>query len=222
MIRRRLWISLLGIVIVAALLLGINLLARNEPVLGLDLQGGISVVLAPDEEASSGDLTFIRDLIRDELESRGIAEPDVRVEGENIVVDLPGVKDQRQALDAVDVAGIVTLRPVMSPCSPPVDDAATESTESTESTEPASTDVSDTTASGTDAADTATTSGTEAAGFRRPAAPDTTEPDTSAPDTSESDGTEPEEGEWSRTLARENGMDRTSGFANYFDQLGKF
>ena len=65
MIRRRLWISLVGIVIVAALLLGINLIARNEPVLGLDLQGGISVVLAPDEEASAGDLTFIRDLIRD-------------------------------------------------------------------------------------------------------------------------------------------------------------
>ena len=196
MIRRRLWISLLGIVIVAALLLGINLIARNEPVLGLDLQGGVSVVLATDEEASASDLTFIRDLIRDELESRGIAEPDVRVEGENIVVDLPGVKDQRQALDAVDVAGIVTLRPVMSQCAPPLDESATESTV------PTSTDVSATTTAEADDSGTATTSAdgtaavetsngdtTEAAGFRRPASADTTEPDTSEP----SEASEPSE-----------------------------
>ena len=85
---------------------------RNTPALGLDLQGGVSVVLAPEAGASGDDLIVIRDLIRNELENRGIAEPDVRVEGSNIVVDLPGVKDQREALDAVDVAGIVTLRPV--------------------------------------------------------------------------------------------------------------
>ena len=66
----------------------------------------------PESGATGDDLLVIRDLIRDELENRGIGEPDVRVEGSNIVVDLPGVKDQRDALDAVDVAGIVTLRPV--------------------------------------------------------------------------------------------------------------
>ena len=80
--RRRLWISLVGIVTVAVLLFAVNLAARNEPVLGLDLQGGISVVLAPDGGASHDDLLVIRDLIRDEFENRGIAEPDVRVEGD--------------------------------------------------------------------------------------------------------------------------------------------
>jgi preprotein translocase subunit SecD len=203
MIRRRLWISLLGIVIVAVLLLGINLIARNEPVLGLDLQGGVSVVLATDEDASASDLTFIRDLIRDELESRGIAEPDVRVEGENIVVDLPGVKDQRQALDAVDVAGIVSLRPVVSPCTAPVDPNAVDSSV------PESTDVSGTNPGTTDEAGAETTSGdttdatdvsgttaaatTDAAGFRRPADTDTTIPDTTAPDTTTAGSTEPPE-----------------------------
>ena len=96
------------------MLLAVNLVAGNEPVLGLDLQGGISVVLSTEEGATADDLDGIRDLIRDELEGRGIAEPDVRVEGENIIVDLPGVRDQREALDAVDVAGIVQLRPLMS------------------------------------------------------------------------------------------------------------
>ena len=85
----------------------------NTPVLGLDLRGGVSVILASTEGAGDEDLIVIRDLIRDELEQRGIAEPDVRVEGSNVIVDLPGVKDQQDALDAVDIAGIVSLRPVL-------------------------------------------------------------------------------------------------------------
>jgi preprotein translocase subunit SecD len=127
MIRRRLWISLLGITLTAVILLVVNLAAGNEPALGLDLRGGVSVVLAPTEDATGDDLLTIRDLIRDELEDRGIGEPDVRVEGERIVVDLPGVKDQRDALDAVDVAGIVTLRPVLQSCAEPVEETVTSS-----------------------------------------------------------------------------------------------
>jgi preprotein translocase subunit SecD len=109
---RRLWISVGAIIGVAVALLALNLGFGNTPALGLDLQGGLSVILAPTSGASGDDLLVIRDLIRDELERRGIAEPDVRVEGQNIIVDLPGVRDQSDALDAVDVAGIVTLRPV--------------------------------------------------------------------------------------------------------------
>ena len=111
--RSRLWASLLGIVIAAASLLVLNLALGNTPVLGLDLRGGVSVILASTEGAGDEDLIVIRDLIRDELEQRGIAEPDVRVEGSNVIVDLPGVKDQQDALDAVDIAGIVSLRPVI-------------------------------------------------------------------------------------------------------------
>ena len=90
---------------------------QHAPILGLDLQGGVSVILAPVEAATSDDLIVIRDLIRSELENQGIAEPDVRVQGQAIVVDLPGVKDQQEALDAVDVSGVVELRPVVEPAS---------------------------------------------------------------------------------------------------------
>lgn len=114
MTSKRLWLSLVAFVVVVVGVLGANLFSGNVPILGLDLQGGVSVILQPTDEASSDDLIVVRELIRDELESLGIAEPDVRVEGANIVVDLPGVKDQAQALDAVDVAGIVTLRPVIA------------------------------------------------------------------------------------------------------------
>lgn len=111
--KRRLWLSLIATtLIVIAAFVG-NLAASNTPKLGLDLQGGASVILEPAEDASGEDLTIVRDLIRDELERTGIAEPNVRVQGETIVVELPGVRDQQEALDAVDVSGIVELRPVV-------------------------------------------------------------------------------------------------------------
>jgi preprotein translocase subunit SecD len=142
----------------------------NTPILGLDLQGGVSVILAPVEPATEDDLLVIRDLIRDELEQRGIAEPDVRVQGQTIVVDLPGVRDQNDALDAVDVSGVVELRPVVNFADCPAP----------ETTAPAvAPDASDPASSTTTPA---ATGSTEPAGFRRPAAPtDPTVPDPGVP-----------------------------------------
>lgn len=118
--KRRLWSSLIGVVLIVVVALGFNIATDNTPILGLDLQGGVSVILAPTEDATEDELTVIRDLIRAELERQGIAEPDVRVQGDTIVVDLPGVRDQQEALDAVDVSGVVELRPVLDPgsCQP--------------------------------------------------------------------------------------------------------
>jgi preprotein translocase subunit SecD len=165
--RTALWASLLGSIAVAVGLLAINLGFGTTPVLGLDLRGGVSVILAPTSDASEDDLLVIRDLIRDELEQRGIAEPDVRVEGANIVVDLPGVRDQQDALDAVDVAGIVTLRPVYQ-CG-----LTTGEGEPTDTTAPAaptdSTTPSESTPSSTPETTPETTDGGPS-GFRRPVA----------------------------------------------------
>ena len=111
--KRRLWLSLLATCITIVAVFAANLATGTTPLLGLDLQGGASVILEPAEEASGEDLTVVRDLIRDELERSGIAEPNVRVQGDTIVVELPGVKDQQAALEAVDVSGIVELRPVI-------------------------------------------------------------------------------------------------------------
>lgn len=108
-----LWASLLGFVGLVVGLLGFNLSLGNTPVLGLDLKGGLSVIYATTEPADTEQLVIVRDLMRGQLESFGIAEPDVRVEGENIIVDLPGVNDQEAAFEALQVSGIVTLRPVI-------------------------------------------------------------------------------------------------------------
>ncbi len=121
---RRLWTSLIGVVLIVVVTLVFNVATDNTPILGLDLQGGVSVILSPTEPATPEELTVIRDQIRSELERQGIAEPDVRVQGTTIVVDLPGVRDQQEALSAVDVSGVVELRPVLNPGScQPVDAA---------------------------------------------------------------------------------------------------
>jgi preprotein translocase subunit SecD len=176
---RRLWVSVAAIISVAVVLLGLNLGLGNSPALGLDLQGGLSVILAPTKGATGDDLLVIRDLIRDELERRGIAEPDVRVEGSNIIVDLPGVRDQQAALDAVDVAGIVTLRPVYQCVAGPEPGASSTTT-------PGSTPTGSTTPGSTPGSGPATTTGGSTAGTAPTATvppPASTTPPTSTPAT---------------------------------------
>ena len=125
---KRLWASMLIFVGIVGALLVVNIARNEHPALGLDLEGGVSVILAPDTEDASGeDLSFVRDLVRDQLESTGIAEPDVRVEGTNVIVDLPGVRDQAEALEAVSVSGIVSLRPVLTCGGGTPDEAAGQS-----------------------------------------------------------------------------------------------
>jgi len=172
--RRRLWVSLIGVVLIVLATLGFNIATDNTPILGLDLQGGVSVILAPVEPATREDLIVIRDLIRDELENRGIAEPDVRVQGQTIVVDLPGVRDQDEALDAVDVSGVVELRPVLNFSDCPSPDTTTPPV-----------GLGDTPSDTTDAA--LPEPETTVAGIRRPAAP----PDSLPPDSLPTDTAPP-------------------------------
>ena len=113
MSRSKQWWTLGVFTFIAVALLVINIGVGNTPVLGLDLKGGLSVIYQTTEPASEDQLLVVRDLMREQLEDFGIAEPDVRVEGENIVVDLPGVSDQEAAFDALQVSGIVSLRPVI-------------------------------------------------------------------------------------------------------------
>ncbi len=119
---------MIGVVLIVIATIGYSVASGNTPILGLDLQGGVSVILAPVEPADESDLIVIRDLIRDELERQGIAEPDVRVQGQTIVVDLPGVRDQSEALSAVDVSGVVELRPVLNFADCPVPEGTTQTT----------------------------------------------------------------------------------------------
>ncbi|MFM7684717.1 MAG: hypothetical protein ACKPDI_02185, partial [Actinomycetota bacterium] len=116
--RRKLLISLVGIMAVAYGGLIATLATGTKPALGLDLQGGVSVtqraVSGTDCTASSMKLAVEK--IRERVDSLGVAEPEILCQGDTIVVNLPGVQNQQQAVDLVQVTGAVYLRPVLSQC----------------------------------------------------------------------------------------------------------
>ena len=66
---------------------------KNEPLtpkLGLDLQGGASVILTPKTTPKSGQLQTAVDILNRRVNGAGVAEAEVVTQGNNIVVSLPG------------------------------------------------------------------------------------------------------------------------------------
>ena len=110
---RRLVVSLVAIVLLAGGTFTANLVAGNQPSLGLDLQGGASVTMTPVGEVDQAALSVAVDIIRQRVDSLGVAEPEIIRQGNTIVVNLPGVKDQQQALDTIGRTGAVEMRPVL-------------------------------------------------------------------------------------------------------------
>ena len=94
--------------------LAYTFLAGNSPVLGLDLQGGVSVVLQPSGEVENDDtIDQAVDIIRDRIDALGVAEPDITRQGDTVLVQLPGVKDQCRALELVGQTAELRFRPVV-------------------------------------------------------------------------------------------------------------
>ena len=110
---RRLYLSLVGIVVLVGSLLAGNLFAGNVPSLGLDLQGGASVTLQPEGEFTPSALNQAVEIIEQRVNSLGVSEPEITRQGDNIVVNLPGVSDQQKALDIIGRQGELLLRPVL-------------------------------------------------------------------------------------------------------------
>ncbi|HET6834007.1 MAG TPA: protein translocase subunit SecD [Acidimicrobiales bacterium] len=111
--RRKIWFPLVFIVLVAIGGLTATLISGNSPELGLDLQGGVSVVLEPTQEASSDALGQAVDIIRDRVDALGVAEPEITRQGNAIVVQLPGVKNRDRALELVGQTAELRFRPVL-------------------------------------------------------------------------------------------------------------
>src|SRR6185295_11373879 len=104
----------IGTIVVVLVALGSTVSTGGEPVLGLDLQGGISVVLAPVGDFKSGSLEVARDIIANRVNGLGVAEPEISTQGDNIVVDLPGVKDRDKARRLVGRTAELRFRPVLA------------------------------------------------------------------------------------------------------------
>ena len=123
--RRRLLFSLVGIVVIAVAALAGNLIAGNKPSLGLDLQGGASVTLEPQGTFDQNALSVAVEIIRQRVDSIGVAEPEIIRQGNTVVINLPGVKDQKRALDIVGRTGEVLMRPVLQLGTPNNDKTST-------------------------------------------------------------------------------------------------
>ena len=111
--KRRHIISLSALIVLVVGSLIANLVAGNTPALGLDLQGGASVTLQPDGEFDPAGLDVAVEIIRARVDSIGVAEPEIILQGSTVIVNLPGVKDQQQALDIIGRTGELLLRPVL-------------------------------------------------------------------------------------------------------------
>jgi len=125
---RRLAASLIGIVVAAVAAISATLVAGDRPSLGLDLQGGASVTLQPEGSYDATALDVAVEIIRSRVDSIGVAEPEIIRQGETVVINLPGVKDQQRALDIVGRTGAVQLRGVLQSGAAPTDAAPTTDT----------------------------------------------------------------------------------------------
>ena len=121
-------LPLLIMVLVAVGALAGSAVADNSPQLGLDLQGGASVVLRPKGKVTSGALNQAISIIRNRVDGLGVAEPDISRQGTNIIVQLPGVKDQKRALSIVGQTAELRFRPVLDPNIPINEKAAPTTT----------------------------------------------------------------------------------------------
>ena len=126
--RRPLVLSLLAVLVVSGGALAATLATGRSPKLGLDLQGGAAVVLRPEQKVPSGVLTQSIEIIRNRVDALGVAEPEISRQGDNIIVQLPGVKNTRRALDVVGQTAELRFRPVLEPNVPPAEQSDVKTT----------------------------------------------------------------------------------------------
>jgi len=137
---RKYWAYLIGSVAVVVIALVATLVVGNEPVLGLDLQGGISVRLFPAGRFSESSLDTAKDIIDRRVNGLGVSDAEVTREGDNIVINLPGVKDRDKARRLVGRTAELRFRPVLAELppatapTPPADDATKAAIASCDST----------------------------------------------------------------------------------------
>jgi preprotein translocase subunit SecD len=111
--RRSLWYSLIGIVAAAILSVVAVVAAGWKPLLGLDLQGGASVVLQPVNKVDNAVLGQAISILRKRIDALGVAEPDISRQGSTVLIQIPGIKNQADVLRIVGQTAELHFRPVL-------------------------------------------------------------------------------------------------------------
>ncbi|MEA2589485.1 MAG: preprotein translocase subunit SecD [Actinomycetota bacterium] len=116
---RRFVTSVVLVFVVVAGLLGTILVTGMKPKLGLDLQGGLSVVLTAPNGTPSDKINEAVNILRNRIDRAGVGEPAISREGRNnILIEIPGVKDSAALLKLVGQTAELQFRPVISQLNP--------------------------------------------------------------------------------------------------------
>ncbi|HEX2370288.1 MAG TPA: protein translocase subunit SecD [Acidimicrobiia bacterium] len=111
--RRRL-ITVLIVLLVSWGGLAVTLAFGVTPRLGLDLQGGTSVILTAPAGTDPEVVDVAVEIMRSRIEDFGIQEPEISVTSDRtVLVQLPGVTNPERALDAIGQTGELSFRPVL-------------------------------------------------------------------------------------------------------------
>ncbi|HXX91468.1 MAG TPA: protein translocase subunit SecD [Acidimicrobiales bacterium] len=111
--QRRLLVTLLVTVGLAAVVLVACLAAGWSPKLGLDLAGGAEVIYQPAHPISSGEMNTTVSIITNRVNALGASGATVQSQGNNVVVQLPGVKNPNAIIAAIGRTAQLYFRPVL-------------------------------------------------------------------------------------------------------------
>jgi protein-export membrane protein SecD len=120
-----LWVSIVIVVVIVALSIAAFATGRLEPVLGLDLKGGVSVILSAPDGTPSDTMQQALENIRNRVDAFGVGEPDIALSGNTIEVQIPGLSDSTIQQRAVDLQCIADPKGATYGCS---SDAKTSTT----------------------------------------------------------------------------------------------
>ncbi len=112
--RSRLWTSVVATSLVCVAVLVIALGLGWSPKLGLDLEGGLSVVYAPVQTVSTAKLDQAAQIMNDRVNGLGVSGSTVTTQGNQVVVDIPGIKDPNKALAILGTTAQLFFRPVLT------------------------------------------------------------------------------------------------------------
>jgi len=114
---RRLVVPLVLVIVLAAAVWGVVAIQDIRPRLGLDLRGGTSVTFKPVSPNGSTptktQLDTTIDIVRNRVNSKGVAESEVNLEAGNIVVSIPDVQNPDEVIKAVGTTAQLRFRPVL-------------------------------------------------------------------------------------------------------------
>jgi preprotein translocase subunit SecD len=112
----------------------------SVPSLGLDLRGGTTVTLKPiatnGQKIKSSDLQTAENILSNRVNALGVGNPEVKREGSNIVISLPG-KNTQGALDNIGKTALLSIRQVYESNDPSMSGALVADTSATTAVSPA-------------------------------------------------------------------------------------